>query len=225
MKLRHELKIPINSFDREVLRRRLGACLRRDGNVGADGTYLVRSLYFDTPGDAALREKIAGVDRREKFRIRIYPEMGRGRIVLEKKVKVHGLSGKAGATLGGDEYLSILEGDISWMAGDGRELVRELYAKMRGSMLRPKTIVEYRREPFVYDAGNVRVTIDSDIRTGIFSKELFLCNPAYVPAAGGLIVLEVKYDAFIPDFVEGLLRLGDRHASACSKYTIARRFG
>ena len=59
----------------------------------ADGSYRVTSLYFDTPYDTALREKLDGVDRREKFRLRYYGELP-GFLKLEKKFKVDGLCGK-----------------------------------------------------------------------------------------------------------------------------------
>ena len=37
-----------------------------------NGQYEIRSLYFDTPDDKALREKLDGVITREKYRIRLY---------------------------------------------------------------------------------------------------------------------------------------------------------
>ena len=68
---RHEWKHEISLADRMVLRARLAAVCRADGHA-VNGTYLVRSLYFDNPADKVLREKIDGVNRREKFRIRCY---------------------------------------------------------------------------------------------------------------------------------------------------------
>ena len=38
---------------------------------------------------------------------------------------------------------------------------------MCSQCLRPKTIVDYTREPFVYGPGNVRITLDYNIRTGL----------------------------------------------------------
>ena len=225
MSFRHEIKIPINSFDRVVLSSRLSACLPRDVNAGPDGSYLIRSLYFDTPYDTALREKLAGVDRREKFRIRIYNGCADGRIMLEKKVKVNGLSGKENAVLTIQECRMLLAGEYSWMARDERTVLNELYIKIKTTMLSPKTIIEYKREAFTYLPCNIRITIDSDIRTGLFSSELFKRELPLVPAADGFIVMEVKYDTFIPDFITDILRIGSRGQAACSKYTIGRRFG
>ena len=48
--------------------------------------YRVRSLYFDNYNDKVLREKIDGVNEREKFRLRLYND-DTSFIKLEKKVK------------------------------------------------------------------------------------------------------------------------------------------
>lgn len=68
-KFRHELKYTINYFDFLELESKLKYIAKADENASADGSYNVRSLYFDNPYDKALREKIEGVSKREKFRI------------------------------------------------------------------------------------------------------------------------------------------------------------
>ena len=68
---RHEWKIELSPSDLLILRQRLRRVLQPDAHA-VDGRYLIRSLYFDTPEDRALREKLDGVSRREKFRIRYY---------------------------------------------------------------------------------------------------------------------------------------------------------
>lgn len=224
MNARHEYKHSLNFMDYRILQGRLRSVLPHDGNTDKNGEYAVRSLYFDTPGDRALREKIDGVDRREKFRIRRYnndPDF----LSLEKKSKVHGLCCKQTTPISKEELSALTSGDLHWMAQDDRPIVVELYSKMTGQMLRPKTIVDYIREPFVYTAGNVRITLDRNIRTGLLSTD-FLNDALPTVAAGNeLVVLEVKYDAFIPDFIVKLLQLQYRRASACSKYALCRIYG
>ena len=63
---RHEWKHEINYADLLAIRQRLRAVASPDPHA-KDGRYFIRSLYFDTPSDRALREKIDGTDRREKF--------------------------------------------------------------------------------------------------------------------------------------------------------------
>ena len=111
------------------------------------------------------------------------------------------------------------------MAFDKRDLVQELYAKTKYEQLRPKTIVEYIREPFTYSVGNVRVTFDRDIRTGLFSNGFLSDELPLLKTEAGLVILEVKYDQFIPDHIVMLLQLDGRRASACSKYAMCRIYG
>ena len=148
-----------------VLRQRLGAVMQPDSHA-VQGRYFIRSLYFDTPADTALRQKLDGVNRREKFRLRCY-NGDSSLIRLEKKSKLAGLGSKQSAAVTADEVARLLRGDTAWMRDAQRPLVQELYSKMQTQQLRPKTIVDYTREPFVYPPGNVRVTLDYDIRTGL----------------------------------------------------------
>ena len=164
MNFRHEWKHEISYLDMLMLRQRLRAVAQADQHT-VEGKYQIRSLYFDTPTDKALLEKINGVSRREKFRIRYYN--GDATVIhLEKKSKLGGLGNKQSIGLSVPEVSALLQGDLSWMLDSGRPLVREFYSKICAQQLRPKTIVDYTREPYVYPAGNVRVTLDCDIRTG-----------------------------------------------------------
>lgn len=224
MEARHEYKHSLNYGDYAVLRARLRHLMSRDAHADQNGEYKVRSLYFDTPGDKALREKIDGVDRREKFRIRRY--LGNASyIMLEKKSKAHGLCFKRSVPMTAAEVSALQSGNLAWMAKSEHELVRELYAKMQSEQLRPKTVVDYIREPFVCAAGNVRVTFDRDIRTGLFSTDFMGDGLPTVKAGDELVLLEVKYDQFIPDYIVRALQLEARRASAVSKYALCRVYG
>jgi len=255
---RHEYKIGLNHADYVVLRDRFKWALRRDPHAGPSGEYRVRSLYFDTPGDEALREKIDGLDNRDKFRIRRYlaaapPAAGGGqgalpggggqavgaakaggggqapphgeRVVLEKKSKRRGMCYKQQAALTRAEAERVIALDVAWMAGDDRPLVLELYDAMTCKLLRPKTIVEYTREPFVHPAGNLRVTFDRGLRTGLFSKDFFDDGLPTLPAGERGVLMEVKYDQFLPDFAARLFALPGHMPAANSKYALCRAYG
>ena len=220
---RHEWKHEIDLADRLALRARLGAVCRADRHA-MGGSYQIRSLYFDDRRDKALREKIDGVDRTEKFRIRYYngdPSF----IRLEKKSKWNGLGAKAMAELSAGEVQAIVDGDLAWMPGSGRPLVQELYHKMRSQGLRPRTIVDYAREPFVYAPGNVRVTLDYDIRTGLGCVDFLDQACVTVPAGEAVSILEVKWDAFLPGIIRDAVGLPNRRAGAFSKYAACRIYG
>ena len=222
MDYRHEWKVALAPADLPVLRQRLRTVMRPDCHA-RDGCYQIRSLYFDTPDDRALREKLDGVSRREKFRIRCY-NGDYGYIQLEKKSKNAGLGWKEQAEMTAEQVRQLLDGQIAWMAAAEQPLLRELYSKMRGQLLRPRTLVDYCREPFVYAPGNVRVTLDYDIRTGLCSTAFL--NPACptVPAADTRPLLEVKWGAFLPDVIRDAVQMSGRQVGAFSKYAACRMY-
>ena len=83
---RHEKKYPISQGDYLALRQRLRPVMQPDPHAGAEGVYSIQSVYFDNYRDKALREKIDGVQQREKFRIRYY-NGDLSFVTLEKKIK------------------------------------------------------------------------------------------------------------------------------------------
>lgn len=206
-----------------ILRQRLRAVMGTDDHA-ADGRYFVRSLYFDTPSDTALLEKLDGVNRREKFRIRLYNH-DTGFIRLEKKSKLAGLGNKQSAPLTAQQAQRIVDGDLDWMGSCENGLVRELYSKMCTQQLKPKTIVDYTREPFVYAPGNVRVTLDYDIRTGLGCTDFLDPSCPTIPAGDSSAILEVKWDEFLPDVIRSAVQLEGRRVSAFSKYARCRIYG
>ena len=223
MKYRHEWKHEINYGDMLVLRQRLSNIMKRDIHA-IDGKYLIRSLYFDNASDKALREKVDGVNIREKFRIRYYNN-DTFLIHLEKKSKVNGLCQKDSVTLSFEQAQAITNGDYGWMIASGVPLIQELYSKMMSQGLRPKTIVDYLREPFVFAPGNVRVTLDYNIRTGMNCTDFLNPNCVTVPAGDAPIILEVKWDEYLPDIIRDAVQLRGCRVGAFSKYAVCRIYG
>ena len=223
MKYRHEWKHEISYGDMLVLRQRLSTVMKRDKHA-IDGKYLIRSLYFDNASDKALREKVDGVNIREKFRIRYYNN-DTSLIHLEKKSKVNGLCLKDSVALSFEQAQAIANGDYGWMIDSGVPLIQELYSKMMSQGLRPKTIVDYLREPFVFAPGNVRVTLDYNIRTGMNCTDFLNPNCVTVPAGDAPIILEVKWDEYLPDIIRDAVQLRGCRVGAFSKYAVCRIYG
>ena len=220
---RHEWKHELNHAQMMAIRSRVSAVLLRDPHT-IDGKYLIRSLYFDNDNDKALREKIDGVNRREKFRIRYY-NGDTSLIHLEKKSKINGLGTKFSANLSVEQAESIVNGDISWMMDSDNNLIKELYCKMRYQGMKPITIVDYTREPFIYGPGNVRVTFDYDIRTGIKCTDFLNAQCVTVPAGDAPIILEVKWDAYLPSIIKDLIQEPNVRVGSFSKYAQCRVYG
>ena len=220
---RQEWKHQISLGEDLVLSQRLRKLFTLDAHAGPDGRYQVTSLYFDTPYDSALREKLDGVNRREKFRLRYYGQ-DTSFLRLEKKYKVNGLCGKRSASLSATQVQCLLAGEYTCLLDTDNPLLLEFYSKIQGKGLRPKTVVRYDREAFCYGPGQVRITLDRNIRTGLGNIDFLLPNMPTIPATEAYTLLEVKYTGFLPDVVRFAVQVPGRQAGAHSKYALCRRF-
>lgn len=219
-KLRHEWKHSITPADKQVIINRLSVIASPDPHYGAE-PYHIRSLYFDNAYDKALMERLNGIEVREKFRIRYY-NGDASYIVLEKKSKYSALCGKVSAPISKAQCEALLRGDIDWLRASEQMLCRELYAKMRSQLLRPRVIVDYTRRAFVCRPGNVRVTIDDDVRTGLSATRMFDPVTTIPAELARPIILEVKYDEFCPGIILDAVQLSNRRTTSFSKYAACR---
>ena len=222
MQFRHEVKHEISKADILILRQRLRAIMKPDSHA-VNGKYKIRSLYFDSLDDKALREKLDGVNIREKYRIRLYnndPSV----IHLERKFKHGGLGYKSSAPLTVNEAQAIADGDVKWLSDSKNEVLLGFYTKVRNEGLKARVIVDYTREPFVFTAGNVRVTLDYDIRTGMSCRDFLNPHCVTVPVENSPCILEVKWDNFLPDIIRDAVQLDGRHNTAFSKYAACRMY-
>ena len=222
MQFRHEVKHEISQHDMLILRQRLRTVMKPDAHA-VNGRYEIRSLYFDNLDDKALKEKLDGVNIREKYRIRLYnndPSV----IHLERKFKHGGLGYKTSATLTAQQAQAIIDGDMEWMKSSADEVILGFYAHIKNERLKPKVIVDYTREPFVFAAGNVRVTLDYGIRTGLSCTDFLDPDCVTVPIKDSPCILEVKWDSFLPDVIQAAVQLDSRHSAAFSKYAACRMY-
>ncbi len=222
MQFRHEVKHEISNSDMLILRQRLRAVMKPDSHA-VNGKYEIRSLYFDDLNDKALREKLDGVSDREKYRIRLYNH-DTSVIHLERKCKHAGLGYKNTAVLTESQARAIAEGDVSVLAQSDNDVVLGFYSAVRSRGLVPKVIVDYTREPFVFAAGNVRVTLDYNIRTALRCTDFLNPDCVTVPVADSPCILEVKWDNFLPDVIRDIVQLDNRHSTAYSKYASCRMY-
>lgn len=223
-KFRHELKYEISYHEYIDLKLRIQPIMQRDVHTDGSGTYNIRSLYFDNCYDKALKEKLDGIQNRDKFRIRCYNN-DFSFIVLEKKSKRNSLCLKKSCNLTREQCEMILNGDIGFMAESENEVLADFYAAQSAQLMRPKTIVVYSREPFVFEAGNVRITFDSEIKTGLYSTDFFDAELPLIPVIdNSKMILEIKYDEFLPDIIRHAIQSGVPRVQAFSKYAACRQY-
>lgn len=219
--LRYENKYFISRAAYAQLKTRIAAGLETDRHaLNSDGRYWIRSLYFDDYAQSGLLDKVEGVEKREKFRIRFY-NGDDSFIRLEAKQKLGQMTRKLSAPLTREQTEQILRGDIWWMLNSEHPLIRNFYLKLRTRLLRPAVIVDYDREPYVFE--DVRITFDMDLRGGVYNYDIFdkdLFTVSAMPS--DRIILEVKYDEQLPYAVRKLLGTIPMARSAISKYEWCR---
>lgn len=178
---RHELKYLISWADKAELTTRMSPVLKLDPHA-TNGGYFIRSLYFDDYWNTAYEEKDAGVLLRKKYRIRIYNCSDRS-IKLERKKKFGSYIYKEAAPLTHAEFDAILAGDYDFLLHSPHRLCQEFYTECVCNVLRPRVIVDYDREPWIMDAGTVRVTL---IRMSglLWAVGIFLIRASHHAGAG-----------------------------------------
>lgn len=218
--LRNELKYQIPINQKTTLYQRLYPILKLDPHSDDDG-YWVKSLYFDDIKEQALNDNLDGYQYRSKFRIRYYNSDTKY-ICLEKKVKILNKGYKDSVCLTKNEVEKILNKDYEWMLESQKSLLIELYFEIRNSGLTPKTIIYYQRIPFLFSAGNIRITLDFNIQSSNLIHQFLDSNLVYVPHSQDTCLLEVKYDGFIPDFIKNLIQIPESNWTSYSKYIQGR---
>ena len=216
---RHEWKYVISYGQMEELKLRMRPYFRLDEHV-TNGEYTIRSLYFDDLWDSAYEEKEAGIFFRKKYRIRIY-NYGKEQIKLERKIKQGNYIYKESGNLTVDEVEQILLGEYAFLLHHKDPLCREFYVKCVSHMMRPRVIVDYEREPFIMDAGTVRITFDKQVRAAIGGFDLFDAALPTLPAMPkDKLIMEVKYTEFLPQIVRNLIPPGASEFTAASKFVL-----
>ena len=221
---RHELKFYLNYCDYMVLRQQMRALLQPDRHADVNGEYYIRSLYFDDMYNTALQDKLAGVQGRYKYRIRIY-NFDKSVIRFEKKIKDAKFIAKDSFRLSYAEYRAFMEGDIEFLLHKAAPLAKEVYFAIRQKRLSPRVVVDYQREPFVMDYETVRITFDKNLRAGepgdIFDKTL----PVMPILDRGIVILEVKFNRTLPAHLNAIINdVAALQGSAISKYILCRQY-
>ena len=186
-----------------------------------DGSYLIKSLYFDDLNSNSYYEKMDGVLYRKKYRIRIYNDDD-SFIRLEKKMKHNNMTAKEQMLISKDIYCKILEGKLNEIDG-ASGLLLEFINNCRTKGLVPSIVVGYHRIAFTYPISDVRITFDSNIESGLYNYDLFDNSmPTYRVDEKGKIVLEVKFNEILPLHIANILNDIPSCREAVSKFAICR---
>lgn len=222
--LRHEYKYELDPLQYQVLKKKVSLLFKPDPLAGPNGGYHIRNLYFDDFRNTSLYEKWAGIYQRKKYRMRIY-DLNDKKIKFERKTKLGEYILKEGARLTREEADRIIARDFSFLVDTENHLLRTVYIESRQNLLQPVVIIEYYREAFYDPKTHIRITFDSDLRTGLGSVSIF--DPK-VPTMRVIdkpnIVMEIKFSQshIFPHYIQGLFSQDTQPRLAIGKFALCR---
>ena len=219
---RVENKYVCQKTDLALLQSRLESVLKSDENQKSYSGYTVTSIYFDDLFDSYLNDTIDGNCKREKYRIRIYNHSWEV-IKLEVKYKAYNRVYKKSETISREMAETLIAGSCVSEDRHSMESPVTLFnLAIKQDLLRPKIIVEYDRNAYVFSPGNVRITFDRNIRASNdisgFLNDTYACTMLHEMNR----ILEIKYDEFLPGFIAQLLESGNMNQTSYSKYKLCR---
>ena len=222
-KYRNEIKFIISKTMAEVLKQRLSLIMSADTNsYNSDNSYLIRSLYFDNENSDAYYEKMDGVEYRKKYRIRIY-NFDDKFIRLECKYKHNNMTSKDQILIDKELCIKIIDGKIDEIDLTKDNLLRQFALDYRLNRLEPSIIVDYNRVAFTYHVSDVRITFDSQIKSGMYNYNLFDKNATtYRVIDDNQMVLEVKFNEILPESIALILQTVPTFRQAFSKFAACR---
>lgn len=218
---RKELKYLISFTDYSYLSTTLNGPLMSDKHNGPFG-YNIRSLYFDTPGNNDFHEKMDGVEKRKKIRLRCY-NYDDEFIKLEIKRKFGDNQKKFSVMISRKDASELIKCNYDVLLNYSGQAVNMIYNLMKLEKYTPVVLIEYRRKAFIHPTNNIRITLDSQIRSSETNFDIFEKNPILYPNIDdNNYILEVKYDGFLYKWIGDILSRCDTSRRSISKYSTSR---
>lgn len=220
---RHELKFLCSESTLQLIENRIRHICKQDSYARDTGTYIIRSLYFDTYHDNCLLENAVGVDDREKYRLRIY-NGDTDVIKLECKSSLRNMKAKEVCFITRSQCERLINGEPVRDVEEHQTLLQRFLWERSIKLLTPKVIVEYVRTPYIYSIGNVRVTFDRHICSSVQVAHFLggeIVHREILPE--NVHLLEVKYNEVLPTIVLDRLIGGQQlQKTSFSKYVMCR---
>ena len=222
--VRFEEKYPLNIVEASAYSSKFSQLLMTDA-YSKDGSYKVRSLYFDTIHDKDFFDKMNEQNNRRKVRLRIYsPNDQYAKLEMKQKENVY--QKKRSLLISRQDAMALIDGNYSILLKYPDDFAAEMFAVMNEFCYRPKAIVEYDRRAFMSEENNIRLTFDSHIRATESDFNLFSdCLNLHPVFPEDQVIFEVKYDRFLLSYISDIISTINRRNVSSSKYCLSRSIG
>lgn len=217
--MRHELKYILSPVQYHLLRGRLLPFLQRDEHTDSEGNYFVRSIYFDSDDYRALQEKNSGINSRRKYRLRFYNGNAR-ECQVECKIKKGTRIEKTHSIVTSEEVEGLLKGNVAIGDCVPQGPFGELVLLEKNEHFRPLVVVDYLREAYVYPLSGLRITFDKEISAGKIEDCLERRRGLANVLPSGHVILEVKYNNYLPEHISKIIAGVRPVQTAASKYVM-----
>ncbi len=219
--IRYERKYALTYAEYKKLSHYVGLFLPKDSHTGLQG-YRIRSLYFDTPNDNDFFEKLEGISCRKKIRLRLY-DPAVPYAYLEMKQKEDDRQKKRSLKITRQDAQALIQGDYSPLLGYQNPFADECFACLYMQSYRPKAVVEYIRMAYEKPENKTRITFDREIRSNQSNFDIFSQHMVFYPVVDGdQVIMEVKFNHFLLEYIKNLINHCDRSQTAASKYCMGR---
>lgn len=189
---RSEFKYWISYQDSLFLQNELEKLLSYDA-YSEDGFYRVKSLYFDSINNVDYMEKLAGVARRKKIRLRIYDEAEEvAKLELKQKEGIY--QEKKSLLVTKEVAKQLMNEEYECLLDCSEEIAARLYTLLTLGAYHPATLIEYDRRAFVYQEYSTRITLDQNVRSSELMLDLYERDVPWNYRTQEQVILEVKYN-------------------------------
>ena len=213
---RHEYKYIIPYEEMLNLRKELESVATLDRG----DSYIVRSLYFDTPDDKDYYDKQGGEMIRKKVRLRIYDvNDNKAKLEIKGKYDYHQL--KESLVISKSDAINIINGNYDSLLMMDNDLAKRLYVFFMTGY-RPKVIIEYDRMAFITTT-TTRITFDYNIKNNNDFDDFYSDKINYFELTDPKdVILEVKFDRFLEPYLSKILMRHVSRYQSVSKYVMGR---
>jgi len=213
---RFELKYPLTFDQYRRIHPLISRRLQPDPFVGPTGFYQVNSLYFDTPTLNAYHQSRAGLKNRVKYRLRTYSTTTQKApyAFLEIKRKMDA------AVLKDRSLISLSQANqlLTHRLNSQGPMIKQFNLAQTRYSLQPKILLTYRREPFVAELPELRITFDSRIQVTRASN--LKSQGSYHPIFPQTVIMELKVTGSLPFWLAQLIGSYNLERQAFSKYAL-----
>ena len=221
--MRKELKYSISYNQYIIVSNLLKRIMKPDKhNAGGKAGYFIRNLYFDTIDNKTFEEKMAGLEERAKYRLRIY-DLNSKWAKFEIKKKFNDMVVKETAIITRKDAIEVQKGNYDILLKYDDQVLNNIYKEFKMSAYHPVVLISYWREAYTFDSNNIRIVFDRFLKSSSVHLDLFKKEPfSTAKIKKGIVVLEIKYTGFMPKFFKKILQQLSASRIAISKYCIGR---